>query len=117
MDKENVLKKRINLYIAILIISLFCLNGCSSNSDKYPSTTIDTVGVVVFTDKLIEDKEYDILRRSVSQRTDTMDKFLVEYWWEKNDDSGHYGYYIEQIDNDSYIVIEEGENINSDIFN
>ena len=66
---------------------------------------------------VIEDKDYDILQRSVSQRTDAIDKFLVEYWWQKNNDSGHYGYYIEQIDSDSYIVIEEGENINSDIFN
>ena len=109
MDKENVLGEKIKLCIAIFLMSLLCLNGCSSNSVEYSSETIDTVGVVIFTDKLIEDKEYDILQRSVSQRTDTNDKFIVEYWWRKNNDSGHYGYYIEQIDGDNYIVIEEGE--------
>ena len=97
MDKENVLGEKIKLCIAIFLMSLLCLNGCSSNSVEYSSETIDTVGVVIFTDKLIEDKEYDILQRSVSQRTDTNDKFIVEYWWRKNNDSGHYGYYIEQI--------------------
>ena len=111
MDKENVLGEKIKLCIAIFLMSLLCLNGCSSNSVEYSSETIDTVGVVIFTDKLIEDKEYDILQRSVSQRTDTNDKFIVEYWWRKNNDSGHYGYYIEQIDGDNYIVIEEGEDI------
>lgn len=117
MDKENVLGEKIKLCIAIFLMSLLCLNGCSSNSVEYSSETIDTVGVVIFTDKLIEDKEYDILQRSVSQRTDTNDKFIVEYWWRKNNDSGHYGYYIEQIDGDNYIVIEEGEDINSNILN
>lgn len=92
------------------------MNGCSSNSSKSPSAAIDTVGVVNFTDKLIEEKEYDILQRSISQRTNKVDAFVVEYWWQKNEDSGHYGYYMEQIDSDSYAVIEEGEKINSDIF-
>ena len=53
MDKENVLGEKIKLCIAIFLMSLLCLNGCSSNSVEYSSETIDTVGVVIFTDKLI----------------------------------------------------------------
>ena len=56
-----------------------------------------------------------MLFRSEDKESD--DKFIVEYWWRKNNDSGHYGYYIEQIDGDNYIVIEEGEDINSNILN
>lgn len=104
------------LYTLIIIMSLFCASGCSSSKNENATITIDTVGVIAFTDNLMNDAGYDIVQKSVSQHTGNTNRFLVEYWWQTNDDSGHYGYYIQQLDRDNYIVLKEGENIDKDIF-
>lgn len=101
------------IYVMMGIMCLFCLSACSS---KEESITINTVGVIDFTDKIMECNGYDIQQRSVSQRMDSMDKFIVEYWWQKDGNKGHYGYYIQQVDK-NYIVLEEGNNIDRNIFN
>lgn len=100
----------------IVFISLLYASGCSRDESEKTTISVDTVGVVAFTDKIMKDNGYDIIEKSVSQRTDNTDKFIVEYWWQKDGDNGHYGYYIQQDDN-NYIVLEEGDDINNDLFN
>lgn len=108
------MKKR--WYVTLAIWFLFYLSGCSDKLSENAFTSIDTIGAVSFTDKKMEEKGFDIVERCVSQRTDSIDLFIIEYWWQEETKTGHYGYYIQQGNDNSYIVLEEGENVNKDIF-
>jgi dihydroxyacetone kinase-like predicted kinase len=90
--------------------------GCSSSDDEKP-LTVDTAAVVRFTDERIASHNYTIIERTVSQRTNDTSRFIVEYLCAKGDgkDAVKYGYYL-QSEGDSFVVISEGEDVNTSIF-
>ena len=91
------------LLIFMYIFCIICINSCTKDRQVQANTSIDTASVVLFTDNLIKDNGYDILKKSISQHTNSTDKFLVEYWWREDNNCKHYGYYVQQLDSNNYI--------------
>ena len=58
---------------------------------------------------------YEVIQKRISQRTDDINEFVIEYWYQNDNNVKHYGYHIRQIDKDNYTIIEEGEIINNSV--
>ena len=73
---------------------------------------VDTIQVRSFADECFE-KQYpgvDFKETSVSLRTNRSDMFVVEYWWEAENQKQHYGYQI-QSDGEQCQLLQEGKDI------
>lgn len=108
------MKKRFVYFILVFICVLLC--GCNGLFEDHEEKTIvvDTGEVLEFTDELIAQKGHEIEKRSISQRTDGVTFFVVEYWFYENNIESHYGFYIQE--NDGYYeVIQEGADVSRDL--
>lgn len=104
------MKKRYVYIILVFMCVLLC--GCNGFFENHQEKTIvvDTGEVLEYTDELMAQKGYEIVKRSVSQRTDGVTFFVVEYWFKENNIESHYGFYVQK--NDGYYeVIQEGVDV------
>lgn len=107
------MKKSFLLLLCVGI--LIDLPGCSSTEEN-TKTTVDIMAVVQFTDEQMQSHDYTIIERTVSQRTDDITLFIVEYLYEKDDESGmfRYGYYL-KMEGEILSIISEGKDVNKSI--
>ncbi len=113
--KRNVMRKVI--YYVFISIIVICMCSCATDSEENEIISIDTIGVVTFSDNLMREAGYEVIQKSISQRTDDINEFVIEYWYQNDNNVKHYGYHIRQIDKDNYTIIEEGESIDNNVFN
>jgi len=102
------------LAISTLIL-IACLFISCSSKDKQ-NIQVDTVSIVKFTDEKINIKNNVIIQKSVSQRTNDITSFIVEYWYKTTNESEiyHYGYLV-KLENEEIVIIKEGKDVNNKI--
>lgn len=117
-ERRNVMRKVI--YYVFISIIVICMCSCATDSEENEIISIDTIGVVTFSDNLMREAlmreaGYEVIQKRISQRTDDINEFVIEYWYQNDNNVKHYGYHIRQIDKDNYTIIEEGESINNSV--
>ena len=107
------MKKRFLSIVLVFVCVL--LSGCNVSFEDYKEeTVVDTSKVLKYTDELMEQMGREIIKRSVSQRTDGVTFFVVEYWFRENNTKSHYGFYIKETDG-YYEILQEGYDISRDL--
>ena len=107
------MKKRFLCIVLVFVCVL--LSGCNGSfEDHKEKTAVDTSEVLEYTDELMEQMGHEIIKRSISQRTDGVTFFVVEYWFRDNNTESHYGFYIQETDG-YYEILQEGRDISRDL--
>lgn len=103
------------LTISTLIVIACLFTGCSSKDRQ--SIQVDTIAIVKFTDEKIDVNNNIIIQKSVSQRTNDITTFIVEYWYKTPKESAicHYGYVV-KFGNEEIIIVKEGKDVNNKMF-
>lgn len=107
------MKKR---FLSVILVSIcILLSGCNGFSEyNKEKIVVDTGKVLEYTDELIDQMGHEIIKRSISQRTDGVTFFVVEYWFRENNTESHYGFYIQET-NGYYEVLQEGRDVSKDL--
>ena len=106
-ERRNVMRKVI--YYVFISIIVICMCSCATDSEENEIISIDTIGVVTFSDNLMREAGYEVIQKSVSQLTDDINEVVIEYWYQNDNHLKNYRYHIRQIGKDNYKIIAEGE--------
>lgn len=103
------------ILVILLMTIIYMFTGCSLENKQ--SIQVNTIPIVKFTDEKIDVSNNIIIQKSVSQRTNDITVFIVEYWYKTTKESEiyHYGYII-KYDNEEIYIIKEGKYVTNTIF-
>lgn len=113
LERMIIMKKKFLSIILVFVCIL--LSGCNGFVEHHTGKpVVDTSKVLEYTDGLMEQMGHEPIKRSISQHTDGVTFFVVEYWFRENNAESHYGFYIQETDG-YYEVLQEGRDISRDL--